>query len=272
MLMRGLWAVAVAFVVGVGSMAGQAPQPFTGIAHVAVRVKDLDVAEDFYKKLGFVQAFALSRDGKVYEAFVKINDRQVLELYPVATSPGEIGFWHICFDVPDAQALHDDYASRGLMPGKAGVGSTKNLLFSMKGPEGVNMEFLQYLPDGMHMKDAGQHLDPDRVAQTMTRVSLAVKDKDAARAYYVDKLGFKPSSKEAMVLTIPGDSGQQVEIVGDELGKRAEATLTTKDMKKAAARLKVQGVEAKKDHGALVVTDPDGNLWRIEGESPTHAR
>src|SRR3982074_1723665 len=59
-----------------------APPPLNGIAHVAIRVRDLTASTPFYQRLGYEQAFALSRDGAVYESFLKINDRQFLELYP----------------------------------------------------------------------------------------------------------------------------------------------------------------------------------------------
>lgn len=264
--MRGFWKFAVVSLLGIGSAAGQAPLPMNGIAHVAVRVKNLDAAEDFYKKLGFVQAFALSRNGKVYEAFVKINDRQVLELYPATETQTDIGFLHICYDVVDDNALHDDYVSRGLTPKAVQKGASGNMLFVMQGPENITMEYLQYLPGSLHMKDAGQHLDPDRVAEKMMRVSLAMKDKNAARSFFADKLGFTASATNPMLLNIPGSSGTQVEIVGDTLGRRSDVTLATKDMKKAEVRLKTQGVPFKRDHKALLVSDPDGNLWRIAPE------
>lgn len=53
-----------------------------GIAHVAIRVADLQASREFYEKLGFAQAFEITKDGKVTEAFIKLNDRQYLELYP----------------------------------------------------------------------------------------------------------------------------------------------------------------------------------------------
>jgi len=74
------------------------PSPnLAGLAHVAIRVHDLDASVAFYQKLGFVRAFALSRDGVVYEAFIKINDQQFLELYPADAKNTQIGFLHVCF-------------------------------------------------------------------------------------------------------------------------------------------------------------------------------
>ncbi len=49
--------------------AQQAP-PLAGIAHVALRVKDLAASIAFYQSLGFEQAFDLRRDGIPYESFI----------------------------------------------------------------------------------------------------------------------------------------------------------------------------------------------------------
>jgi catechol-2,3-dioxygenase len=59
----------------------QAPA-VTGIAHAAFRVSDIQTVRPFYQKLGFEQFFEFSKDGKTTEAFLKVNDRQFIELYP----------------------------------------------------------------------------------------------------------------------------------------------------------------------------------------------
>jgi catechol-2,3-dioxygenase len=64
-----------------------APPPETspslsGIAHVALRVANLDASRAFYKQLGFEEAFAFDQGGSPTEAFIKINDTQFIELYP----------------------------------------------------------------------------------------------------------------------------------------------------------------------------------------------
>src|ERR1700727_3450708 len=86
---------------------GQTPPPTTlaGIAHVAFRVSDLARSRDFYQKLGFEQAFAFTKDGTTTEVFLKVNDRQFLEMYPQQQPPQEIGFMHICFESDDLEQL-----------------------------------------------------------------------------------------------------------------------------------------------------------------------
>ena len=66
----------------VAYVVAQQTPPLAGIAHVALRVHDLAASIAFYQSLGFVQAFDLRRDNIPYESFIKINDRQFIELYP----------------------------------------------------------------------------------------------------------------------------------------------------------------------------------------------
>src|SRR5579875_2611516 len=92
------------------------PPPLAGIAHVAIRVHNLDASAKFYQALGFDQPFNLSRDGKLYEAFVKINDTQFIELYPVTAKDAQAGLLHLCFEAADINAVYQDYTTRGLTP------------------------------------------------------------------------------------------------------------------------------------------------------------
>jgi catechol 2,3-dioxygenase-like lactoylglutathione lyase family enzyme len=136
------------------------PSPnLAGLAHVAIRVHDLDASVAFYQKLGFVRAFALSRDGVVYEAFIKINDQQFLELYPADTKNTQVGFLHVCFYGHDLQSVHDDYIAHGLAPRDVRTAGAGNLLFTMPGPATPtgpqNMEYTQYMPASMHSKASG---------------------------------------------------------------------------------------------------------------------
>src|SRR5271163_2236505 len=70
--------------------------PLTGVAHVALRVHDLAASTAFYEELGFEQAFDLRRDNVPYESFIKINDRQFIELYPTTEKDPTPSFLHLC--------------------------------------------------------------------------------------------------------------------------------------------------------------------------------
>ncbi|MEI9976849.1 MAG: VOC family protein [Ignavibacteriota bacterium] len=88
------------------------PSHQTGIAHVAFRVDDLEAARTFYNRLGFEQFFEMKQGERTSEAFLKINDRQFIELYP-RTDPGQaLGLMHVCYESDDLAALHAELAVR----------------------------------------------------------------------------------------------------------------------------------------------------------------
>ncbi len=264
--------------------------PFNGIAHIAIRVEDIAASVAFYNKLGFQQAFSMTgKDGKVSQAFMKIDDRQFIELYPVnAHDPKQNtpSFLHLCFEGADLNAIHDFYVAEGLTPisvRKAGAG---NLLFTLKGPQQPdfpqNIEYTQYMPESMHTKDFGQHLGLDRVADKMTVVALAMQDPAAAREFYLTKMGFTADPAAPNRLNLPGASGQQIEIVpADQLGAKSSIVLTTPNLDKAAAQLTRQQVAFQRATSTqtdatgktrsietISVADPDGNIVRIVTSTP----
>jgi catechol 2,3-dioxygenase-like lactoylglutathione lyase family enzyme len=245
----------------------QAP-PFNGIAHVAIRVHDLATSVAFYQKLGFEQAFDLRKDNVPYESFIKINDNQFIELYPVTAKDPTPGFLHLCFEGVDLNAIYDDYAGHGLTPTavrKAGAG---NLLFTMAGPlqpsGPQNIEYTQYMPGSLHSNDQGKHLGAERVAVKLIAVALAMKDTAAARDFYINQLHFKPIAKDPMDLHMPGESGQEVEIVTATLGTQARLTFQSENLSKAARSLHKEGVAAVKNGATLTITDPDNNILILE--------
>jgi catechol 2,3-dioxygenase-like lactoylglutathione lyase family enzyme len=242
--------------------------PFNGIAHVAIRVHDLAASVAFYQKLGFEQAFDLRKNDVPYESFIKINDNQFIELYPVSAKDPTPGFLHLCFEGVDLNAIYDDYISHGLTPTavrKAGAG---NLLFTMAGPlqpsGPQNIEYTQYMPGSLHSNDQGKHLGPDRVAVKLIAVAVAMKDTAAARDFYINQLHFKPIANDQMDLHMPGESGQEVEIVPAALGTQARLTLQSDSLGKSARHLHKEGVAAVKNGATVTITDPDGNILILE--------
>lgn len=272
MLLRRILTLTLVFVSSLSVHAQQTP-PLAGIAHVAIRVRSLDAARDFYNKLGFEEAFTLTdKDGKVNESFIKLNDRQFLELYPANPDnprQSSTGFLHVCFEGDDLQAIHDDYVSHGLTPTQVRKAGAGNLLFTLAGPKDANgadqnIEYTQYMPGSRHYEDRGKHINPDRVADTLIGVSLAMHDPAAARDFYLNQLGFKSIAGDPMFLHMPGDSGQEVEIAtAASLGPRARLTMRTANLSKTARLLRKQQIAAIKSQDILTISDPDGNLIMI---------
>lgn len=207
------------------------PSPnLAGIAHVALRVSDLSASLAFYEKLGFVKAFELSREGKVYEAFLKINDRQFIELYPVDSKNPQVGFLHLCFEGRDLNSVHDFYVAHGLTPTPVKTAGAGNLLFTMPGPltpQGPqNIEYTQYQPGSLHTKDLGEHLGANRISTELTSVTLAAQDPAAARAFYLEQAGFKTVPSSLSLVALPGAQASTLEIVpAASIGFKARLSL-----------------------------------------------
>jgi catechol 2,3-dioxygenase-like lactoylglutathione lyase family enzyme len=188
--------------------------PLLGITHVAVRVADLAKAHDFYTRvLGFDQAFVFDDAGSTTVAFLKINDRQYIELYPGPAGKAPGWLMHVCFETPDVETVRRLLLDRGLLPSKISKGRAGNLLCSLRDPDGQTVEFLQYLPGSMHCRMDGKALSPRRLSTRLLRVAVAAKDLDASRAFYRDKLGLIEVTPGGSELRVPGPRGDSIELV-----------------------------------------------------------
>lgn len=240
----------------------QAPL-LAGIAHVAIRVSDLTRSRDFYEKLGFEAAFAMSKDGTTTEVFLKVNDRQFIEMYPQQQPSQPIGFMHVCFESTDMEALNRDYLARGLSPTPVKRAGAGNLLFTMVGPEQQNIEYTEYMPGSMHSNDRGKHLGANRISEEIVGLSLVMEDPAAAQAFYEQKLGFHPSHRALepglISLEIPGRSGQVVGIAPRATSPAFQILLSVSDLRLAAAQLKALHLPVEKQESMLSIQDPDGN-------------
>jgi hypothetical protein len=91
-----------------------------------------------------------------------------------------------------------------------------------------------------------------------------MKDTGGARDFYINQLHFKPLPGDQMVMHLPGESGQEVEIVAATLGSVARLTLQSENLAKAARRLHKEGITAAKSSAGLTINDPDGNILLLE--------
>jgi catechol 2,3-dioxygenase-like lactoylglutathione lyase family enzyme len=241
-----------------------------GIAHVAIRVSDLTRSRFFYQKLGFEQAFTLTKDGKTTEAFFKVNDHQFIEIYPQQDPSQSIGFMHLCFESTDLAELHQAYLARSLTPTPVQHAGAGNLLFTMVGTEEQNIEYTQYMPGSLHSKDQGQHLGADRISKEIWGVSLRMEDPVAARTFYEQNLGFHESRNALepglIPLLLPGTSGQVVEITPGA----DQVLFAVPSVRHAASQLNDANIAFEKHDSMLTVQDPDGNrLVFLSVESET---
>jgi catechol 2,3-dioxygenase-like lactoylglutathione lyase family enzyme len=256
----GLLSIALA-ICGLAAHAQTETPLLAGIAHVAIRVSDLNRSRDFYQMLGFEEAFTLSKDGVVTESFVKVNDRQFIEMYPQQQPSQPIGFMHVCFEGADLEALNRAYLARGLTPTPVKRAAAGNLLFTMEGPEKQNIEYTQYMPGSLHSNDQGKHLGANRISTQLVAFGLAMKDELAAEEFYRQKLGFQPLQRffepGLMALRLSGPSRQAVQIT--PAGTACKIFFNVSNLRRAAARLNALHLSVEKQPSVLTIQDPDGN-------------
>ena len=97
------WTFTFVLALAAWPLAAQDKLALDGIAHVAFRVSDLSASRVFYGKLGFEQAFEFSDAAGTTVSYLKVNDRQFIELYRRGQTEKELasqplGLMHICFD------------------------------------------------------------------------------------------------------------------------------------------------------------------------------
>jgi len=238
----------------------QAPVPearaLDGIAHVAFRVSDLSRSRGFYENLGFEQAFEFTDAKGATVSYIKVNDRQFIELYRRDEQSQALGLMHICFDAGDLAKVRAAYVEHGLKPVEIVKARAGNLLFNLRDPEGQVLEYTQYMPGSLHSNERGKHLGAKRISGQLRGASSSVRDLGAGRDFY-GVLGFvKEQSGDR--LRVPGDSSEwvQLEALTPEWKPRLE--FVVEDMRRAADELKSRGMMVDVTGRAAVVRDPDG--------------
>src|SRR5216683_7206569 len=86
-----------------------------GVAHIALFVSDIEKSRAFYKDfLGFSEPFKLDKpDGSLSLTFIKVNDRQYIELFP-GLEAGADRLNHISIQTDNAEAMRAYLGSRGI--------------------------------------------------------------------------------------------------------------------------------------------------------------
>ena len=121
----------------------------TGLAHIGVMVKDMDVSLDFYKRLGFV----LDKEeqmGSVRLAFLHAGSCIIELVAPNDGAERKAGVVdHIAVTVDDIAAAIENAIAKGIEIDASTVrtsqilGGLKNVFF--QGPDGERLEFVEFL-------------------------------------------------------------------------------------------------------------------------------
>ncbi len=175
-------------------LAADAPKrpQIVGLSHIAFYVHDMEKTRAFYKDfLGFAEPYSLTnKDGSLHLTWIKINDRQSLELFPEKEA-GSNRLYHIALETDDAVAMRDYLAAHGVkVPAKVGKGKIGNLNYFVTDPDGHIVEMVQYAPDGWTLLNQGKFLPDTRIATGMPHAGILVGDVDASLKFYRDILGF----------------------------------------------------------------------------------
>ena len=260
-----------------------------GVPHIAFRVHDIGASRHFYKDfLGYAEPFDINGpDGKLIMAFIKINDRQYVELQ-VENSPNEPRFLHLALETDNAEALRQYVKSKGykVSDKPASRGRIRNTATGLDDPDGNHIDVTQYEPDSKTIEDVGKDLPDNRISTHMLHVGFYVSKPETVR-YYSDVLGFREfwrgsvdgKSASYSNLFAPEGSDYVEFILGqppdtkERKGTVYHLALEVPDMDKALAKLNAN--PARRDYKQPIevrvgrnhrkqcnLFDPDGN--RVE--------
>jgi catechol 2,3-dioxygenase-like lactoylglutathione lyase family enzyme len=189
--------------VAASPLLAQTPAPtrprITGISHVGYFVSDLPKAIAFWHDLlGFDESYDIDKSGmapantpNALIAFIKINDRQHIELFnqPPATSPNHLS--HISFSVDDIQQMRAYLIAKGYeikpVTTKSRAGDYS---FHILDPDGVQVEFVQTMPTGMEAQAAGKLSPATRISDHIYHLGFLVGNTQRALDFYSNILGF----------------------------------------------------------------------------------
>jgi catechol 2,3-dioxygenase-like lactoylglutathione lyase family enzyme len=163
--------------------------------HVGYWVRDISRSRAFYATyLGFEEAYDLNYpDGSLQMAVMKVNERQVIYLFPNAAKilPNGDNLDHLGLETDDAAAMHDYLVARGLKVGAPHRGKIGDLILTVRDPDGHPFEVTQFEPEGQLLQHQGKSLPATRISAHLRSASITVKDLAAAVRFYRDVLGFR---------------------------------------------------------------------------------
>lgn len=168
--------------------------PILGVAHVGLKTDDLRKARDFYgRDLGFQESFTLDKaTGGLMLTYFKVNDHQYIEIFPELKDESEDRLSHIAFETKSVRQLRDYLVGRGVKaPDSLKKGLDGNVSMMIKDPDGHNVEFVEYMPGSLDMRNFGKYLTASRISDRIIHVGVIVQDRPAADVFYKDVLGFR---------------------------------------------------------------------------------
>ena len=120
-----------------------------GIAHICIRVADLDETLRFYREgLGLEKAFDFVRDGEVVGFYLKVGNGNYLEFFrreETKTGPNPID--HFCLETDSIDTVNTRLEKAGYAGGKKEMGADHAWQAWIADPDGVRIELHEYTAD-----------------------------------------------------------------------------------------------------------------------------
>lgn len=168
--------------------------PITGVASFAANVSSLDDARRFYSGvLGLQEAFTIkSPVGGTDLTTFKISEGQYVYVAPDLKNPDESRLLFVGFETTDAKALRAYLAAKGVdVPASVNADAAGNLSLFVKDPEGNLVQFIEYQSNGLHARNKGKFLSPQRLSDHALHVGYRIRDPEALDRFYRDILGYR---------------------------------------------------------------------------------
>lgn len=165
----------------------------TGIAHIAFQVGDLAKARAFYgEMLGYEEPFQIYKeDGSLALTYFKVNERQYIEIFPGLPPDKDERLLHVALETTDIEALRVYLNAKSVkVPARVNQGRDGNLNMTIEDPDGHRIEFVQYRPGSLHLRNKGRYISSRRISNRILHAGITVADLAAADKFYKDILGF----------------------------------------------------------------------------------
>lgn len=164
--------------------AGPARPRITGIAHVALRVSDLNAARAFYGDLlGLHARSGLLIAGAIFD----VGPRQQVRLEPGLTPQQDDRMGHLAFETIDIEAMKTYLTAKGVaVREKEGCEATA---LRVTDPDGHIIEFVQVEWPRRAVSPTSPY-GRRALSTRLLHAGLTVRDDEAAHKFYRDVLGF----------------------------------------------------------------------------------
>ena len=163
--------------------------------HVGFWVRDIAKARVFYHDfLGFDEPYELRRaNGDLQMVVMKVNERQVIYLFPDATKilPSGDNLDHLGLETDNIEAARKRLLAHGIKVGAVNRGRIGDLLLGVNDPDGHRYELTQFAPEGQLLKNQGKAFAPGRVSSHLRSATLSSADLAASLRFYLDALAMK---------------------------------------------------------------------------------